>query len=89
MEGTNLVADIVPGTGNSYPDVLTLYDGHLYFAANSPTGGNRLFRSTDGVTVELVVGAASNVICFHGLTCSGVIVGSRKPDPKPLADDGV
>ncbi len=54
-EGTQLVADINPGTSNdgysnsSYPSNLTEFDGKLYFTANNRENGNELFV-TDGST---------------------------------------
>ena len=48
-EGTNLVKDINPGSGNSNIYNLTEFNGKLYFSANDGTSGEELYV-TDGTT---------------------------------------
>ena len=45
--GTNLFADINPGSAGSNPSELTLFDNKLYFAANDGQNGTELY-ATDG-----------------------------------------
>ncbi|HWL44022.1 MAG TPA: ELWxxDGT repeat protein [Ilumatobacter sp.] len=47
--GTQLVADIRPGTASSFPAEFTAYRGEVYFTANDGTTGTELWR-TDGTT---------------------------------------
>ena len=49
-EGTELLTDINPGSGSSYPTGFTEFDGKLYFAADDGENGTELFV-TNG-TVE-------------------------------------
>lgn len=46
--GTERVADIQSGAGDSRPDAFTVFDGRLYFSAEGPSGGE-LWR-TDGTS---------------------------------------
>ncbi|MCD6355681.1 MAG: sortase [Anaerolineaceae bacterium] len=49
----NLEADIHSGSGGSYPQELTVYNGELIFSADDGTHGNEVWRF-DGSTAELV-----------------------------------
>jgi len=49
--GTALVADINPGSANSSPAGLMVYNGFLYFAATDAATGRQLWRY-DGTNVS-------------------------------------
>ena len=53
VAGTHLLADIVPGPGNSQPTDLTLYDGEAFFEAYDTSGSEHLWAS-NGVTTQAV-----------------------------------
>ncbi len=70
----SLVTDIIPGAPGSYPSYLTVHGDHLYFRANSLSGGNdvELWRF-DGATAERVAdispgpdGSSPADLTFHG-----------------------
>ena len=54
-EGTQLVKDIYPGTGNSNPALLVDVNGTLYFSATNGTSGKELWKSngTAASTVQI------------------------------------
>ncbi|MCA1684019.1 MAG: tandem-95 repeat protein, partial [Actinobacteria bacterium] len=53
-DGTVLVKDINPGTANSAPNQLTLFDDSVYFAATSAAKGTELWK-TDGTAAGTVL----------------------------------
>jgi ELWxxDGT repeat protein len=63
--GTTLVADLVPGTGSSNPQLLTAAGGRLFFQATTESAGSELWVS-DGTAegsfqvADLVPGTASS-----------------------------
>lgn len=67
VSGTVLVKDIRPGTSSSEPQLLTAFDGGIFFVANDGTWGSELWISYGNAfnTVlyhEFVAGAASGAI---------------------------
>jgi ELWxxDGT repeat protein len=72
-EGTVLVKDIRPGTLSSIPNLLTNFNGTLFFTANNGTNGLELWKSNGteaGTTmIELVPGATGSAI--NGLYVMG------------------
>ncbi len=67
--GTKLVKDINPGTGNSQPAFFTEYNGKVYFVANDGTHGAELWV-TDGtangtnMVIDLSPGSAAGYV-YH------------------------
>jgi ELWxxDGT repeat protein len=54
-EGTQLVKDIYPGTGNGNPAFLVNVNGTLYFSATNGTSGKELWKSNGTATTTVQV----------------------------------
>lgn len=54
-----LVADLEPGAGNSYPGEYTLFNGDIYFRAQTSVTGQSLFRLSGGAVTQYPMGTVS------------------------------